>query len=208
MPLSYSLTVTDQNNCTASSTIPVTNYGLPTIVATPTKATVCSGETTSVTASGGATSKYVWNTSAITDAITVNPTINPTNYYVTGTDANGCTNSGSTFITVNPIPTVIATASKGTICLKDPVTISASGATSYAWSSTTPAVTGASSTITPTGTTSYIVTGTQAGCYGTASVSVLVNALPTVTGVAPTVCSGQPAKLVGQGASTYVWKVQ
>ncbi|MEO5967044.1 MAG: choice-of-anchor J domain-containing protein, partial [Ferruginibacter sp.] len=81
-------------------------------------------------------------------------------------------------------PTITITSSGG--C--SPATLTASGASTYTWS---PAAglnttTGATVTATPVGTTTYTVTGTAAGCVGTASVTITNPFTSAVlTGIAP-----------------------
>ena len=52
----------------------------------------------------------------ITDGITFNATATTT-YTVTGTDANGCSNTDDVLITVIPAPTVVAIAAADTVCV-------------------------------------------------------------------------------------------
>src|SRR5690606_14910371 len=76
------------------------------------------------------------------------------------------------FITVNPLPTVVA-SNDTTICNGSSTTISASGASSYSWDNGLGA--GQSHSVNPTSTTTYIVTGTDAnGCQNTDNVIVTV----------------------------------
>lgn len=89
----YVVSATTQTNnmtCTSSGTVNVTVNPNPTVTAVSSKSVICKGETASITA-GGATN-YSWNTTETTAVINVTPTIN-TNFTVTGTDANGCTNT-------------------------------------------------------------------------------------------------------------------
>jgi hypothetical protein len=63
--------------------------------------TICSGSSTTLTASGANT--YLWSNGSTATSITVSPT-NLTTYTVTGTDSNNCTNTANINITVNPKP--------------------------------------------------------------------------------------------------------
>jgi uncharacterized protein YodC (DUF2158 family) len=64
--------------------------------------TICSGSSTTLTASGANT--YLWSNGLGTStSINVSPT-NSTTYTVTGTDSNNCTNTANINITVNPKP--------------------------------------------------------------------------------------------------------
>jgi len=118
-----------------------------------------------------------------------------------------CAATGTSAITVNPLPTVSVSPSNG--CYG--VAMTASGASTYTWSPSTglSATTGATVTPTPGSATTYTVTGVSAaGCSGTAT--KLVNMLPTVS-VTPSpasnvVCSGgSTVSLSASGASTYSW---
>jgi len=53
-------------------------------------ASICNGGTATLTASGG--TNYLWSTTETTSSIDVSP-VSTTTYYVTATDANGCTNT-------------------------------------------------------------------------------------------------------------------
>ncbi|MFN4951216.1 MAG: T9SS type A sorting domain-containing protein, partial [Flavobacteriales bacterium] len=193
----YTVTGTDANGCTNTAQTTVTVNALPTVTAT-TNQTVCSG--TNVTLTGGGASTYAWNNGISNGvAFSANATIT---YTVTGTDANGCTNTAQSTVTVNSLPTVLA-ASNQAICSGASVTLSGLGAVSYVWDN---GVQDGVSFI-PNATTTYTVTGTDAnGCTNTAQTTVTVNALPTVTATAnQTVCSGTNVTLSGGGASTYAW---
>src|SRR6185312_8089014 len=80
----------------------------------------------------------------------------------------------------------------------------------YTWSPATglSATTGVSVTANPAATTIYTVTGTSAsGCVDSNTVTITVNALPTITASASsgTVCAGNATTLTASGASTYDW---
>lgn len=94
---SYSVTGTSTTGCVSSSAAisNVTVNSLPTISANTSNSIICGPPfqgTATLTASGAST--YTWNTTATTTAIAVSPSVT-TVYTVTGTDANGCTNSSS-----------------------------------------------------------------------------------------------------------------
>ena len=183
---------------TITDTVEVVVNNLPQVTATTNKSKICIGE--SVTVTGGNASTYIWN-NAVTNNLPFSPTSTKT-YLVTGIDGNGCKNTASVAITVNPLPTITALAKPSVICVGASSTITASGAISYLWSN------GQSngSTLFPISTDNYTVTGTDInGCFNKTTVSITVNPLPTVSALSSVICTGQSAKLSGIGASTYIW---
>lgn len=142
-----------------------------------------------------------------TSAATDMPT-GTTNYSVVITNTNtSCSNSGVVTVSVNPTPTVTASASSASVCAGSSATLTAGGATSFTWTSG-----GSTSTevVTPSSASVYTVTGTDNGCSNTATVSVGVNSLPTVTAMASNtlLCSnlGESAVLTAStSATSYSW---
>jgi hypothetical protein len=96
---SYTLTGTSVAGCTSTNSAvqSVTVNSLPSINASPSASMICFGQSATITASGATT--YTWNTNATTSLITVTPNIS-TSYTVHGTNANGCSSSGSVTILV------------------------------------------------------------------------------------------------------------
>ncbi len=195
----YSVTATGSNGCTANATITVTVNPAPTPSITGTN-TICSGNSTTLTASGG--TSYVWSTGATTASITVSPT-QTTTYTVTATGINGCTGNTTRTVTVNPLPTP-SISGVNTICAGNSTTLTASGGTSYVWST---GATTASITVSPTQTTTYTVTATNGnGCTASVSQAVTVNPAPTpsISGT-NSICSGASTTLTASGGNSYVW---
>jgi len=98
-------------------------------------------------------------------------------------------------------------ASSTSVCAGSPVTFTASGATTYTWS------TGSNSTIisvTPSVSTTYslsaIFTSTAGSCSSTAAVNVTVNPSPTIAVSGSTLICGTGTNiLTASGANTYSW---
>lgn len=164
---------------------------------------VCPGGTvnlTSTTVAGA--SGYSWTGPNGYTSTTQNPTAVPIpstpgsyTYTVTAT-YSGQTCTSSTTVVVNN-PTVNAGADQ-TICAGQPVTLTATGATTYSWDN---GVTNGVA-FTPTATTTYTVTGTTSGCTATDQVVVTVNPLPVVNaGADVAVCAGTPVTLTGSGGT-------
>ncbi|MEO5643368.1 MAG: hypothetical protein ABIQ40_07635, partial [Bacteroidia bacterium] len=183
--------------------VTVTVGSAPVITASASSPTICSGGSTTLTGAGGTT--YVWNPGNISgNPISVSPGTTIT-YTVTGSTAPGCSGTAQVTVTVNPTPTVTAIASSTTICSGASTTLTGSGATSYVWNPGN--ISGNPISVSPATTTTYTVTGTTTGCSGTATRTITVNPSPTVTATAssPTICSGGSSNLTGGGAASYVW---
>ena len=190
-----SFTVVGNNGACFGSTV-TTVFVNPLPIVTVNSSTICSSQTSSLTANGA--TAYLWNTGSTSNLISVSPLSN-TSYTVIGISL-GCTNTAIADVSVTPLPTVVVNSS--TICSGQTATITASGATSYSWN------TGSLlSTLTdaPTTNTTYTVTGAALGCTSTAIANVSVTPLPTVTVTSSTICIGQTATITASGASTYVW---
>jgi hypothetical protein len=159
----YTLTGTDVNGCISIDTITITVNPLPTITIAATSQTLCPHINTTLTASGA--SSYFWqpggsvnSTNAV--SVTAFPNVNTT-YTLTGTDVNGCVNTDTIAITVNPGPNMYtggANISCFGVC--DGNTTLTGSCISYTWS------TGANTAqITNLCAGSYTVSGTDAnGC--------------------------------------------
>lgn len=89
---SYTVTGTSSNGCVGSTGVAsnVNVNSLPTISASTSNTLLCTGQTATLSASGAST--YTWSNSQNTANIAISPTIT-TSYTLSGTDANGCTNS-------------------------------------------------------------------------------------------------------------------
>jgi gliding motility-associated-like protein len=162
---------------------------------------VCNGSSVNLTASGAST--YVWNTSATTTTISVQPTVNTT-YSVIGTTAAGCKDTATTLVQVLPKPTANIVALNGdSICLGGSTTLSASGGGTYVWSN---ASTLDSLVVSPTSNTTYSVIVDVAGCKDTAFLPVVVKALPVVGFSGDTVlCVGETTTITASGGTSYSW---
>jgi gliding motility-associated-like protein len=196
----YVVTGTNASGCTNTVTAVVTVNPKPTI--TVPSSTICAGNSTILTASGAST--YTWSPAtglSGTTGTSVTATLTATqNYTITGTSAAGCTNTATSAVTVNPLPTV--TVTDPTICTGGTAVVTASGASTYVWS------TGgntASITVSPVSTQIYTVTGTTNSCTSTATSTVTVVTTPTVTVASATICTGGSVTLTASGSSTYVW---
>jgi hypothetical protein len=158
---SFTVTVTGANNCTASASKSLTVNPLPSVAISGTS-TICNGQSTTLTASGG--SSYLWNTAATTAAITITPGANTT-YSVTATNGFSCTASTAQLVTVNARPTSVLSGN-ASVCNGIPSNITVTLTGTAPWSITFSdgfTVTGVLSspyvrTVNPVATTTYTVT--------------------------------------------------
>ena len=218
----YTVTVTGAGGCTAtaSTTIVVT-----TVTATASNnGPLCgSGGNVTLTASGGTT--YTWNdgapptianTASTTIAVPPGTPANSYPYYVTVSDANGCSSTASTNVVVNNA--TATAANNGPICSSATaaatVNLTATGGGTYAWAGNGLTATSGAATSanvpanTPAGNYTYTVTVTNNGCTSTATTVVVVNnATATAANDGP-LCSGTSAttvNLTATGGGTYAW---
>jgi len=145
---------------------------------------ICSGQSTTLTASG--MNSYSWepatglNTTTGTTVV-ANPTTTTT-YTVTGTSAAGVTSTKTVTVTVNSNPTITVTPSAPSITAGQSVQLTASGANTYLWlpSVGLSASTGATVTANPSATIIYTVNGTDHNnCIASKSVTITVQETST-----------------------------
>ncbi|TAL61207.1 MAG: T9SS type A sorting domain-containing protein [Bacteroidetes bacterium] len=153
-------------------------------------ATICAGQSVTLTASGGTT--YSWNTGETATSIAVSPSANAT-YTVTAATGT-CLATATAAVTVNPLPT-ISVSGNTSVCLGGCDTLTASGGVTYSWSPM--GQTATSVILCPAITSSYTATGTDAnGCANTAATSITVNSLPATPAITvnmSTLASGSAA---------------
>ena len=173
----YTVAVSDGQNTATDQVVVVVN-ALPNVNISG-NTTICIGSLTTLIASGG--TMYSWSnaaTSAPSNTVAPGTT---TTYTVTGSDANGCTNTASKVVTVNANPFINISGSLN-LCEGSSTTLTASGGFLYNWSpaSTLDNANIANPTATPTITSTYTVTGTDAnGCSNSVYVVVAVHSKPT-----------------------------
>jgi gliding motility-associated-like protein len=203
--LTTNYTVTGENGgCTTTETVIVNVNPVPSLTLNGSPATICNGETVTLTAVGA--SSYTWNPVGLTgNSITDNPTITTT-YTVIGADLIGCSSTETIIISVNPTPTLVTISNPTVICSGNSATLSAVGALNYTWNPG--GTTGAIIVVNPITTTQYTVSGEDAfGCASTQTLDLIVTPTPTIIASAssPTICSGSSTTLTASGATTYTW---
>lgn len=173
-----------KGDCEGTDSVTVTVQGTPPPSDPPTSGTgadagedvtICKGESVVLTASGG--TRYLWNTGATTQSISVNPKTTTT--YSVRVTKDGNTESDDVTVTVNSI---VADAGRDvTINRGEKVTLTGNGGSSYSWS------TGAktrSITVSPTETKYYYLTAYDGGCRDKDRVQVIVRSTATKSSIA------------------------
>ena len=160
--------------CSKTATATVTLVSPLLITATASPTTICSSQSSTLTALGGVT--YTWSPSVSTGSIKVVSPIVTTDYTVTSTDALGCISSTSVSVNVITTPTLVLTASSFTICEGTTTTLQANGASNYLWS---PSGSLSSATLSlvvasPIVSTLYTVIGNNGTCTDAKSIQVTV----------------------------------
>ncbi len=205
----YTVTVTGGNGCSRVEEVTLTVGAgappVPTIEAAG-PVTFCPGGSVvlnSAVVGGCNPLSYAWSDG--TNTVGTDPSYTATaagTYTLTVTDNEAQSNtSDGTVVSIFTPPTLEVTPPSGVICGTGSVELTASGAATYAWSPANglSATTGAVVTASPAGTTTYMVTGTDAnGCPGGTTVTVSVGPLPvvnTVTATPSTICEGSNSQL-------------
>jgi hypothetical protein len=122
-PLTYTVSVIDGAGCASTASVNLTVNALPAVTATTSpSSSVCIGSSATLQGSGAAT--YSWNPGSLTGAtVSVSPTTN-TIYTVTGTQANGCSNTMLLPLYVLPNPSLgTASVAPPTICIGNTVSL-------------------------------------------------------------------------------------
>ena len=176
---------------------------------------VCDGGTVILTATGGV--QYDWTgPNAFTGSGSPLSAGNIRNgdagkYYVTVSNAQGCTNKDSTTLIVNPAPVATTSFPSASICVGDSIRLSAAGGVSYQWTPAAglsdPAVSDPKAS--PAATTDYsAIVSNQFGCKDTATTNIFILQKPIVNaGPDRTILEGQVIQLSGSitGQGNYSW---
>ncbi|MBL7900423.1 MAG: T9SS type A sorting domain-containing protein [Bacteroidia bacterium] len=186
----------------------------PSIAIAASQASICSGQSVNLSASGAQT--YLWNAAigfpgSSNASVQVSPV--STSIYTVNGSSSGCTTTNTVQVVVFPAQSLSVTANPNLVCAAQAITLSALGANTYTWVNGSPS---ASQIVFPTVNTTYTVNGTyaagpqgnQISCNNTAQVQVMVNPSPIVSiGANKTEICKQDAglTLTANGANTYTW---
>lgn len=206
----YTFTLT-ANGCTSTQGVTVTVNPTPVLFPTPLVGSVCSGDNFTFTQNSLTTlANYSWSRAAVTgiaevassgigdiDEVLTNTTTAPiTVTYIDTLHINGCTNTQSVQVVVNPLPVLTSTLTPAGICNNDTFSYRATSATTgttFAWERNIVAgisnayafgIDSVEETLTNTSenpiTVPYVFTLTANGCSNNQTVSVLVNPTPVL----------------------------
>ncbi len=161
--------------------------------------TICLGDVVTLLGTGTGSNTF-WN-NGIINGIPFSPLAST--IYTLTSSTNTCISSDQVTVTVIT-PNIVDAGPDQTICFGEQVTLSASGGSTYSWSG------GVTNGIefSPNTTTTYSVTGaTVNSCQNTDEVTITVNPLPTITGIADmNICLGNSTVLDASGSATsYSW---
>ncbi|HRH66670.1 MAG TPA: gliding motility-associated C-terminal domain-containing protein, partial [Bacteroidia bacterium] len=228
-PVNYCVTAVDPIGCISDpACIDITLYPPPTI--TPATATLCAtqpvlqntfaitGADPSSLISWALSPQYSLITGASPDSSDITVTFPPGvvagyTFIAIVDDANtGCRDTVTTSFNVTAGLNMNISGALQT-CQGDPVTLTASGAGSYAWSATPAYAFGnptlAAQPVSPAVTTTFTVTGTTGSCTQMITHTVTVNAKPAaVAAPIPVFCGCDTVTLSGTGSTpgmTYHW---
>jgi len=205
----YFVTVSNSDGCSKKDSISITVNSLP-VVSTSNDTTICAYSTAKLFADGG--SSYSWapatgldNPNIATPKATL---LASAKYYVTVTNAAGCSKKDSVNILVKSLP-AISISNDTSICVNSTAKLVAKGGISYHWYPSTGLDNSniSSPLATPLMTTKYYVTTTAANmCSKTDSVNIVVNNLPTISKSKDTsICIHSATQLSANGGATYQW---
>jgi gliding motility-associated-like protein len=206
----YTLVVTGANSCTNITTTPVVVNPLPNIATSD--LTVCLNQPINLTSSGANT--YTWSgpnayTSNLQSPSIPSAQFNMSGQYtVTGTSAQGCTNSAVSNVTVIGLPNPVITSN--TPCVGSVLNLSGTGGAVYSWSGPNGFTSNQQSPAIPNAQLInagvYTLIATAGTCSNQATANIIVNALPSPTAASNSpVCLHQAINLTGSGGTTYTW---
>ncbi|MFN8285574.1 MAG: Ig-like domain-containing protein [Chitinophagales bacterium] len=230
----YVVQVTDSNGCQASDAVTVTVRPLPVADAgTDKQITSCAGDSVTIcgspVASGGTGPyTYFWSGANLSCSTCTCPVItgitSTSQYTLVVTDANGCTATDAVTVQVVPSTLSVDAGIGGSLCAGSaggltiggaPTAVGGTTPYTYSWAGAgLSSTTVANPIATPTQTTTYYVTVTDAkGCISVDSTKITVNPKPTANaGLDTAIClnsivqlGGSPTASNGTSPYTYTW---
>jgi hypothetical protein len=198
-------TITGMNGaCSSSFATGITVFPKPVILLSAQQVALCSGESTTLTASQAHT--YTWSPGNIISSTIALNSQSTSIYTVTGTNTiTGCSGVKTATVFVTVTPSISAAASQPTLCVGKSVTLTASGYSSYTWmpgSASSPVI-----VVSPSINTVYTLSAANNSCSASQTLAISAYINPTITTIAPspTLCSAVPYTFSASGAQSYTW---
>jgi len=173
---------------------------------------LCPGQSTSLSVTNVSGVSYQWLLNGAVIANATNNTYQANqvgNIAVKVTNSSlGCTDTTAVVAITSVAAPIVSAGQDQTVCGGTTVTLTASGATGYAWNNGSSSATLSVATGLNATTNVYVVTGTDVatGCTKKDTVLVFVNALPQINaGVDFNACENVEISLSASGGLTYTW---
>lgn len=210
----YTVIGSNSGGCTNTATVSVTVNQTPTVSITGNNS-ICSGNSTTLSASASGATYYSWSTGSTATFISVSPTAS-TGYNVTVSSTSACSATSSFSVTVTQTPPAPSfAAGNSPLCAGDTLNLTADPTLTgtYNWNGPNGFTSTGISTSIPNATTAasgtYSVAVTNGACTGpAATTSVVVNSSPAVTisGNA-SICFGGSETLAASSSfsGNYLW---
>lgn len=228
----YTVTVTDENLCTATTSVTINSNTTPPIAeAGPVATITCDVPMPMLNGAGSSTGgniQYLWTTSdgfIVSGATTLTPTVSAAgNYTLTVTNTtNGCTASDQTLVTASLTPPISNAGPDGLLtCSVSSLELNGNSSSqgnnfTYLWTTADGHIVSGGTTLTPTidepGTYCLKVTNTLNGCTTTDCATVTENIAPPLANAGsapPLTCTTTQVTLNGAASSqgpnfNYLW---
>src|SRR5574343_290153 len=208
----FSVIGTGTNGCTSTAISNVSVTPLP-IPLPSNNGPLCIGSNLILNCTGGTT--YTWigpnlfNSALQSNTITNVSMLNSGIYTVVATTGI-CTSSATTNVVINALPTP-SISSNSPICSGQLLALNGSGGTTYTWTGPSNFNSNLVNPTIPNAITSNsgiytLIVSDIHGCVGSTTTNVIINALPGISAIGSTVCSGATASLSANGTGiTYLW---
>jgi hypothetical protein len=169
----YYVTVTNENGCTATDSLHLIAYALPTVNLGNDTVLCVAGTVNISVGDQPAGTSYLWDDNTSTNARAIS---NTGTYYVNVTNEYGCSKQDSIFIAVNPAA-IINIGNDTSICAGENLILDAGYPNlTHVWDNGSTAQT---RTVNASGTY-YVTVSNENGCKSFDTINVVVNALPIV----------------------------
>ncbi|HXP50355.1 MAG TPA: gliding motility-associated C-terminal domain-containing protein, partial [Bacteroidia bacterium] len=193
----------NNGSCTGDTNIVISLFPAPAISVKGTD-TICKGDSTILTASGGTNYSWSpWTGLNIQTGPTVTAKPLTTTTYTLSVSNSYCVKDTTIVITVTSSIAAKITPALTTICTGDTALLTASGGTNYAWNT---GATTNSVKVFPATTTTYSVKVSSGSCTNNASAQVTVTTPPIalIKGIT-SICLGDSTQLTASGGTGYIW---